>query len=248
MPVAIVTGGNSGIGRAVAVQLAQAGYDIGFTWHREAERAEAAAEEVEGFGRRCEVHELDLHDAEEARRTIGVLIDTLGGVDVLVNNAGYGSETPVLEMSLEEWRGVLDVNLTGTFVCSQVAAKRMVAQGRGGRIVNISSVHEHIPLPGSGPYTATKHAVGGLTKVLALELAPHGITVNTVAPGQIATRMTGQEDQAPRKSDGIPLGRAGEAHEIASLVVWLAGEGSSYATGSSYVVDGGLMLTAAEDQ
>ena len=248
MPVAIVTGGNSGIGRAIAVQLAQAGFDIGFTWHRDADRAEDAAEEIEGFGRRCEVNELDLHDADAARHAIGLLIDALGGVDVLVNNAGYGSDTPMLEMALEEWRGVLDVNLTGAFVCSQVAGNRMVEQGRGGRIINITSVHEHIPLPGAGPYTASKHGLGGFTKALAHELAPHRITVNAVAPGQIATRMTGQEDQAPQSSDGIPLGRAGEAHEIASLVVWLAGEGSSYVTGSSYVVDGGLMLTAAEDQ
>ena len=248
MPVALVTGGNSGIGRAIVVALAEAGFDIGLTWHREAERAEDAAEEVERHGRRCEVHELDLHDAEAGRAAIDALATALGGVDVLVNNAGYGSQTPILDMSLEEWRGVLDVNLTGTFACSQVAARRMIDQGRGGRIVNISSVHEHIPLPGSGPYTASKHGIGGFTKVLALELAPHGITVNAVAPGQIATRMTGQEDQEPNPSDGIPLGRAGKAHEVASLVAWLAGEGSSYVTGVSYVVDGGLMLTAAVDQ
>ena len=248
MPVAIVTGGNSGIGRAAAVALAQSGFDIGFTWHRDAERAEDAAAEVEAAGRRCEVHELDLHDPEAARQAIGALADTLGGVDVLVNNAGYGSETPSLEMSVEEWRGVLDVNLTGAFVCSQEAAKRMIDQGRGGRIVNVTSVHEHIPLPGSGPYTASKHGLGGYTKVLAMELAPHGITVNAVAPGQIATRMTGQEDQEPQPSDGIPLGRAGHAHEVAALIAWVASPQSSYVTGASYVVDGGLMLTAAVDQ
>jgi NAD(P)-dependent dehydrogenase (short-subunit alcohol dehydrogenase family) len=142
---------------------------------------------------------------------------------VLVNNAGYGTEKPILEMELAEWQGVIDVNLNGAFVCAQTAAKRLVEQGRGGRIVNVTSVHEHIPLEGSGPYTASKHGLGGLTKVLALELAEHGITVNSVAPGQIATRMTGQEDEEPAPSEGIPLGRAGEAHEIAALVAWLAG-------------------------
>jgi NAD(P)-dependent dehydrogenase (short-subunit alcohol dehydrogenase family) len=120
--------------------------------------------------------------------------------------------------------------------------------GRGGRIINISSVHEHIPLDGSAPYTASKHAIGGFTKVAAMELAEHGILVNAVAPGQIATRMTGQEDQEPEPSDGIPLGRAGRADEIASMVAWLAGEGSSYATGQSFVIDGGLMLIAARGQ
>ncbi len=248
MPVAIVTGGNSGIGRAIVVGLAQAGFDIGFTWHDKAERAEEAQREIAELGHRAEARQLDLHDVEQAARTIEELADALGGVDVLVNNAGYGSGTPFYEMELEEFRGVVEVNLTATFMCSKAAANRMIAQGRGGRIINISSVHEHIPLDGSAPYTASKHAIGGFTKVAAMELAEHGILVNAVAPGQIATRMTGQEDQEPDASEGIPLGRAGRAEEIASMVTWLAGEGSSYATGQSFVIDGGLMLIAARGQ
>jgi hypothetical protein len=248
MPNAIVTGGNSGIGRAVTVALAASGFDVGITWHSDEDRVESVRSEVEGHGRRVEAVHLDLHDLAGASQAIEQLADALGGLDVLVNNAGYGTEKPILEMELAEWQGVIDVNLTGAFVCAQTAAKRLVAQGRGGRIVNVTSVHEHIPLEGSGPYTASKHGLGGLTKVLALELAEHGITVNSVAPGQIATRMTGQEDEAPDPSEGIPLGRAGKADEIASLVAWLAGPGSSYVTGASYVVDGGLMLIAAQHQ
>ena len=248
MPVAVITGGNSGIGRATAVALAADGFDVGITWHRDEERVEGLRKEVGDAGRRFAAVHLDLHDLAAAPRALDELAEELGGLDVLVNNAGYGSETPILEMELADWQGVIDVNLTGAFLLAQAAAKRWVAEGRGGRIVNVTSVHEHIPLEGSGPYTASKHALGGLTKVMALELAEHGITVNSVAPGQIATRMTGQEDQEPEPSEGIPLGRAGEAHEVAALIAWLAGERSSYVTGASYVVDGGLTLTAAQEQ
>lgn len=248
MPIAIVTGGNSGIGRAIVVALAEAGFDVGLTWHDKEERAHSAVEEATGHGVRAEARQVDLHDAERGAQVVGELADALGGVDVFVANAGYGSDTPFLEMDPDEFRGVIDVNLTAAFLCGQAAARRMVDQGRGGRIINITSVHEHIPLRGSSPYTASKHGLGGLTKVAALELAEHGILVNAVAPGQIATRMTGQEDQEPDPSEGIPVGRAGEAHEIAALVVFLAGPGASYITGQSYIVDGGLTLIAAEHQ
>ena len=246
--VAIVTGGNSGIGRAVTARLAADGFDVGFTWHSEEERARGAVDEIEQHGRGAASRQLDLHDAEAAARTIDALAEALGGIDVLVNNAGHGSSTPFVEMELDEWRSVIDTNLTGAFMCARSAARRMIDQGRGGRIVNITSVHEHIPLGGSAPYTASKHGLGGFTKVAALELAPHGILVNSVGPGQIATRMTGQEDQEPDRSEGIPLGRAGTAGEIAGIVAWLAGPDATYATGESFVVDGGLRLIAAEHQ
>jgi NAD(P)-dependent dehydrogenase (short-subunit alcohol dehydrogenase family) len=142
---------------------------------------------------------------------------------------------------------VQDVNLNGAFLCAQRAARRMVEQGRGGRIVNVTSVHEHVPLPESAAYVAAKHGLGGLTKQMALELAEHGITVNAVAPGEIATPMTGMEDVEPRRveRESIPLGRPGDAREIASLIAWLCREDAEYATGASFVVDGGLLLMAA---
>jgi NAD(P)-dependent dehydrogenase (short-subunit alcohol dehydrogenase family) len=247
VPVAIVTGSNSGIGRASAVALARSGFDVGITWHREEERARDAVREIEGFGRRCALRHLDLERAERGPEAVEALAQELGGVDALVNNAGHGTTTPVLEMSLDAWRSVLETNLTGAFLCAQTAARRMTAAGRGGAIVNVTSVHEHIPLSGSAPYTASKHGLGGLTKVMALELGEHGIRVNAVAPGQIATRMTGQEDEAPDTID-VPLGRAGNAHEVGALVAWLCSQDASYVTGASYVVDGGLSLIAAEHQ
>jgi NAD(P)-dependent dehydrogenase (short-subunit alcohol dehydrogenase family) len=247
MPVAIVTGGNSGIGRATAVALAKDGFDLGLTWHRVEERAETAVEEIERIGRRCQIRHLDLHAAHEGAQAIDELAEKLEGIDVLVNNAGYGTSKPFLEMTQGEWQGVLDVNLTGAFLAGQAAARRMVEQGRGGVIVNVTSVHEHIPKSGSAPYTASKHGLGGLTKVMALELAEHGIRVNAVAPGQIATRMTGQEDEPPSPIN-VPLERAGDAREVAALIAWLASDQSTYVTGASYVIDGGLMLIAAEHQ
>ena len=247
MPVAIVTGGNSGIGRAAAVALAESGFDLGITWHRAEERAEGAVQEIEHLGRRCEVRHLDLHAVHEGAQAIDELAEKLGGVHVLVNNAGYGTSKPFLELTLGEWQAVLEVNLTGAFLAGQAAARRMVEQGPGGVILNVTSVHEHIPLSGSAPYSASKHGLGGLTKVMALELGEHGIRVNAVAPGQIATRMTGQEDEPPARLD-VPLGRAGYPHEVAGLIAWLASDQATYVTGASYVIDGGLTLIAAEHQ
>jgi len=247
VPIAIVTGSDSGIGKATAVALAREGYDLGITWHEDEDGAEGTAREVRALGRRAEVRRLDLADLPAAAELVDALADELGGVDVFVNNSGTSKQAPFLELEWEDWRHTLAVDLDGAFRCAQQAARRMVEQGRGGRIVNVTSVHEHVPLPRSAAYTAAKHGLGGLTKQMALELAAHGVTVNAIAPGEIATPMTSQEDVDPRTQErpGIPLGRPGSAHEIASLVVWLASPGAEYATGSSFVVDGGLLLMAA---
>jgi NAD(P)-dependent dehydrogenase (short-subunit alcohol dehydrogenase family) len=247
VPAAIVTGGNSGIGRAAAVALAVRGFDVGITWHSEEARAESAAREIEAAGRRCETRHLDLHAVQDAGPAVDELAEALRGLDALVNNAGYGVGARFVDVGLADWQGVIDVNLTGAFVAAQAAARRMIDRGTGGAIVNVTSVHEHIPKSVSTPYIAAKHGLGGLTKGMALELGEHGIRVNSVAPGQIATRMTGQEDERPSEIN-VPLGRAGDAREVGALIAWLASDESSYVTGASYVIDGGLMLIAAEHQ
>jgi len=244
---AIVTGSDSGIGRATAVRLAAEGCDVGITWHTDEDGALETAEEVRGLGRRAEVARLDVSEPSQAARVVRELAERLGGLDVFVNNAGTGHSTPVLELDEATFREVVDTDLTGAFFAAQQAAKIMVDQCRGGRIVNVTSVHEHVPLRGSLAYVAAKHGLGGVTKVMALELAPFGVTVNSVAPGEIATPMTGQEDDDPHDAErpGVPVGRPGDAREVAAAIAHLCAPDASYTTGASYVVDGGMLLMSA---
>jgi NAD(P)-dependent dehydrogenase (short-subunit alcohol dehydrogenase family) len=247
MGIAIVTGSDSGIGKATAVALARAGHDVGITWHEDEQGARQTAQEVQETGARAEVRRLDLVDPKLGAAVVDELADALGGIDILVNNAGTGDSTAFLELDLATFQHIIDVDLVGAFACAQAAARRMVAAGRGGRIVNVTSVHEHVPLPGSAPYCAAKGGLGLLTKVMALELARYGITVNSVAPGEIATPMTGAEDEDPHRieRDYIPARRPGDAREIAALVAFLCTPEAAYITGSSLIADGGLTLMAA---
>src|SRR5436305_8444077 len=170
--IAIVTGSDSGIGKATAVALAKAGCDVGITWHEDKGGAARTADEVRGFGRRAEVRQLDLTQLPEAADVIDDLAEALGGVDVLVNNAGTGVSAPFVDTSYDDWRRILATDLDGAFLCSQRAARRMLANGNG-RIINVTSVHEHEPKVGSSAYCAAKGGLGLLTKVMAIELAPH---------------------------------------------------------------------------
>src|SRR5215211_318310 len=247
-PVAIVTASDSGIGQESAKELAESGFDLGITYRMDEAGARETLEAVRAAGRRGEMRRLDLTELPGAADVIDDLADSLGGVDVLVNNAGTGDPTgEFLELSYEEWRQVIDTNLSGAFLCAQRAARHMVDAGNGGRIINITSVHEHIPRTGASAYCASKSGLGLLTKVMAMELAEYGILVNAVGPGEISTPMTGAEDEDPAtiERSNLPLGRPGHTREIAAWVAFLAPEKSTYATGASLVV-GGLMLMAAE--
>ena len=243
--VAIITGSESGIGRAIAVALAEQGCDVGITWYRDQEAGEATAAEVRATGRRAELRHLDLTALPGAADVVDELADALGGrLWALVSNAGGGSGGPFLELPYEQWRTRMRVNLDGAFLCMQRAAQRMVAAGGGGRLVAVTSVHETAPRVGSTDYVSAKHGLGGLVKNAALELSQHGITVNAVAPGEIATPLTGEEDVDPaqERRPGVPLGRVGHAYEIAHTVTFLCSDAASYTTGASYVVDGGMLL------
>ncbi|MDR6504680.1 SDR family oxidoreductase [Arthrobacter oryzae] len=240
---AIVTGSDSGIGRAIAVALARAGLDVGITWHSDQQGAQDTAEEIRALGRGTAIRQLDTTDIAGSAAVIDALADDLGGVDVFVNNAGTGDGVMFLDLDVDTWMRTLNTNLNGAFVCMQAAARRMVLAGHGGRIIAVTSVHESQPRVGAAAYDASKHGLGGLVKTMALELARFGITANSVAPGEIATPMTGQTDQDPTATDrpGIPLGRPGDAREVAAVVVFLASPASSYVTGASWAVDGGML-------
>jgi NAD(P)-dependent dehydrogenase (short-subunit alcohol dehydrogenase family) len=243
---AIVTGSDSGIGRATALALAGRGFDVGITWHTDRAGARETAREVERRGAAAVVERLDLTAGEAVTGVIETLADGLGGLDVLVNNAGANHRAAVVDDTLDGWRRALELNLTGPFLACRAAARRMLATGTGGRIVNVTSIHERTPLPRAAAYCVAKAGLGMLTQVLALELAPHGITVNAVAPGHIATPMTGRDGVDPHTValPEVPVGRPGAPAEVAAVIAMLASGEASFVTGTSVLVDGGLALTA----
>src|SRR4051794_41955632 len=197
MAIAIITGGNSGIGRACAVALARRGFDIGLTWHEDEQNLREVVGELEGHGVRVEHRRADFEQVPGADAVIDGLADGLGGVDALVANAAAGHSSPFLETDADTFRRVLDLTLVGPLLCGQRAARRMLDQGRGGRIVYVTSVHEHVPLRGAAGYTAGKHGLGGLAKAKARELAQPGIPRNARAPGGVAPKRTGKAGVDP---------------------------------------------------
>jgi NAD(P)-dependent dehydrogenase (short-subunit alcohol dehydrogenase family) len=243
----IVTGVGSGIGRATALVLAERGYDIGMTYGTNADGAARTADAVKKLGRRAFVQPMQLEDPDSISHAIETLCDRLGGVEALVNNAGLLDFQRFLELELKRWRRTIDCNLTGTFLAAQVAARRMIANSVAGRIVNVSSVHEMVPLMDATAYCCSKAGIGMLTKCLALELAPYGITVTAIAPGETATAMSGSPDESVtgKERQWIPVGRPGKSREMALTIAYLVDPEVAYTTGTTIVVDGGLLLMAA---
>jgi NAD(P)-dependent dehydrogenase (short-subunit alcohol dehydrogenase family) len=246
---ALVTGASSGIGQGIAVALAQAGADVAINYWRDEAGARETARRVEAAGHRALVIQADVGSPGEVDAMFRRFDDELGSIDMLVANAGHASSPRLLyETSWEEWDRVIRSNLDGAFLCGREAARRMVARGTGGRIVNITSVHEEAcNVPEDGPYCVAKGGVRNLTRAMALELGPHGITVNAVAPGMILTPMNQRALDDPEylahAEDQIPLRRAGTPADIAHMVVFLCSDRASYCTGATYLVDGGWMLT-----
>ena len=241
---ALVTGANSGIGEAIALALAEAGACVAINYLAQPEAAQSLVQRI--LAERGDAMALDADIADpEAVAAMFQRVDAIwGGVDILVNNAGIdGSRAPAWESEIPAWRKVIDVNLLGTFYCAREALKRMVPQ-KTGVVLNLSSVHEEIAWSGYSAYTASKAAVGMLTKNLAQEAAPHGVRVLAVAPGAIETPINRAvwTDPASRQDllDKIPLGRIGEPQEIAAMVVVLVSDTASYLTGRTIFVDGGM--------
>ena len=244
---ALVTGTDSqGMGRAIALALAAAGADLALHWFRDRGACAALAAEIGEMGRRTFLFGADLGVAADARRVVQEAHAALGGLAIVVCNAGMIQRKPFLEITDADWDRLHSVNLHGPFAVAQEAARLMVAAGVGGRIVLISSVNQAHANPDIAHYVASKGGVMMLGRAMALELAPHGITVNLVAPGTIETdinrEMLADPEFRARKLAGVPLRRAGTPEDVAAAVLYLVSAGAAYVTGSTVTVDGGLTI------
>ena len=241
---AVVTGGNSGIGRAVVLALAAEGANVVIDYVTQPEAAEDLAREVIGLGARAIAVEADVSKVAAVQRLVDAAVEAFGRLDVMVNNAGIETRTGILESTEEDFDKVIAVNLKSAFFGTQLAAKQMIAQGSGGVVINISSVHEDWPMPGNAPYCVSKGGMRMLTRTAGVTLAPLGVRVIGVGPGAVVTPINLVEmnpETLERVERGIPLGRMAQPEEIASVVAFLAGPGAGYLTATTIFADGAIM-------
>ncbi|PCK71350.1 beta-ketoacyl-acyl carrier protein reductase-like protein [Paenibacillus larvae subsp. larvae B-3650] len=241
--VALVTGASRGIGRAIALCLAEAGADVAVNYAGNEQAAAEVVQQIEAMGRKAAMMRADVSKAQEADQLVKDTLEQLGKLDILVNNAGITRDNLIMRMKEEEFDTVIATNLKGVFNCVKAATRPMMKQ-RSGRIINISSVVGVLGNPGQANYVAAKAGVIGLTKAAARELASRGITVNAVAPGFIETDMTDQlpEDVKAKMLEDIPLAKLGQPEDVAKTVLFLASADSSYMTGQTLHVDGGMYM------
>jgi glucose 1-dehydrogenase len=245
---AIVTGGNSGIGMAIVLALAEAGANVAIDYVSNPDAAEALERQVAALGDKVIGVEADVSKVDDLTRLIDETVKAFGRLDVMVNNAGVETRTSILDTTEQQYEFVLGVNLKSAFFGTQLAARQMVAQGGGGRIINVTSVHEDWPMPGNTAYCLSKGGMRMLTRTAGVELAPHGITVTGVGPGAVDTPINKSTEEDPAKlaklNAAIPLGRVAEPSEIGSVVAFLASDAASYLTATTVFADGGLMQSS----
>jgi len=243
--VAIVTGGNSGIGKAVVLELAKEGANIVIDYRSHPEATEELEKQIVALGDQVIGVEADVSKVEELQNLIDQAVQAFGHVDIMVNNAGVETRTSILDTTENQYDMVLNVNLKSAFFGTQFAAKQMIKQGTGGRIINITSVHEDWPMPGNTAYCLSKGGMRMLTRTAGVELGPYGVLVVGVGPGAVATPINTSTMQDPAKMEtldnAIPVGRMADPGEIGKVVAFLAGDGATYMTATTVFADGGLM-------
>lgn len=243
--VAIVTGGARGIGEGIAVRFAKEGAAVVIDYIGQPDAANAAVAQIQSFGGKVIAVRADVSDPGQVANLIAESVKAFGKLDIVVNNAGIETKHDFVDFPLEEVRKIIDVNLIGPLMVAQAAARQMIQQGHGGRIINISSVHEDLPMPTNAPYCASKGGLRMLTRTIAVELAKHKITVNNIGPGAIYTAIDADIQAQPELEKllmaEIPLNRWGQPGEVAGLALYLASDEASYVTGSTYFIDGGML-------
>ena len=243
--VAIVTGGNSGIGLAIVLELARQGANIVIDYRSHPEVTDDLIKQVVALGDQAIGVRADVSRLDDLKMLVATAVEKFGRIDIMVNNAGVETRTSILDTTEEQYEKVMATNLKSAFFSTQLAAQQMIKQGGGGRIINITSVHEDWPMPGNTAYCLSKGGMRMLTRTAGVELAPHNILVTGVGPGAVATPINVSTMQDPellkKLNNFIPLGRMARPEEIATLVAFLAGDGASYMTATTIFADGGIM-------